>query len=264
MKGTDDETRHAYEILTIIHRSSDPVGARKLSRALLQAGVSTSEATLGRLLRKLDAQALTRPVGAKGRVLTAEGRRLRATLEAQRRHIDSLQAATEITTVQDVIDLLVARRAIERECARSAALHASEEQLARLRDIVAEHEAKLRAKSPPNEESLGFHRELAALTPNQVLRAMASIAFDASLESGHALLDVIVFSHGTEQEGVREHHAILDAIARHDPDAAEEAMAAHLGRLVSEVESHLESGQGAVLDRLLEWARSRATQPVSA
>jgi GntR family L-lactate dehydrogenase operon transcriptional regulator len=264
MRSRDGETSYAYEILTIIHHSSDPVGARKLSRALLQSGISTSEATLGRLLRRLDSQALTRPVGAKGRVLTAEGRRLRATLDAQRRHIDSLQAATEIATVQDVIGLLIARRAIERECARSAALHASAEQVDALRAVVAEHGRRLEAREPPNEESLRFHRDLAALTPNQVLRAMASIAFDASLESGHALLDVIIFSHGTEEQGLREHRAILDAIARHDAQAADDAMAAHLSRLVSEVEAHLASGQGELLDRLLEWVRSRAAKPATA
>ena len=47
-----------------------PLGSWKMCTALEAAGIETSEATVGRLLRRLDMLGFTRSVANKGRILT--------------------------------------------------------------------------------------------------------------------------------------------------------------------------------------------------
>jgi DNA-binding GntR family transcriptional regulator len=100
-----------------------------------------------------------------------------------------------------------------------------------------------------------FHRELVVASRNALLQAMASVVLEEAIESLEEILDVITGGHGTHEQSLPEHEEILAAIRARDPDAAEESMVRHLNRLISEVETFLENGQGQVVDRLLQLRR---------
>src|SRR4051812_46697307 len=93
--------------LEIIGGSEAPLGSRQVAKELRGQGFQLSEATVSRLLRKLDGREWTKPAGSKGRMLT----------EAGRRELDDLQAMRprpapgylDVRTLHDVLDLLRAR-----------------------------------------------------------------------------------------------------------------------------------------------------------
>ena len=123
----DAGVRTQLAALATLAAAGGPVGASTLMAALRAEGMELAEATAGRYLRQLDEAGLTRSLGKRGRVLTPAGRRrlndlrLRSKLAAQGARV---AAAARSRDVDDLIDLLYARRAIEVETARLAAVGA--------------------------------------------------------------------------------------------------------------------------------------------
>lgn len=123
-------------------------------------------------------------------------------------------------------NLKEARATFEREMARIAARKRSAADLDRLREILADQSAA--SADPARFRSLDgrFHREIAAVAGNPIFTALIDALF-------HWLADFhvdLVSVPGLEQLTLAEHHHILDAIERGDPEAAATAMADHLLR----------------------------------
>lgn len=252
--------RYSEEItlLAIIGESTSPVGARKVTDALHHRGVRISESTVSRLFRKLDAQNLTRATDSKGRVLTLEGRRRLATLQAAERRGEAVTGIKDINSVQDLLDLLLARRGVEREAARAAASRATADEITQLAELVSKHEQRLAKGEVPREDALNFHRLISAASGNKLLVAMADLVFDPLLDKTEEILDVIVGSHHSEARSIFEHKAVVEAIAARDVDAAEAAMVEHVNRLILEVEEFASGDQAALFDRMLAWVKAEA------
>ncbi|GAA5040173.1 FCD domain-containing protein [Thermocatellispora tengchongensis] len=256
MNGTVPELNPEEErLLAIVLRSDGPVGARLAGRQLREAGLDISEATVSRIFKRLDDFGLTVPAGRKGRTLTEHGRRCAEALSARQRHEEEFARAFDIRTVEQLLDLLHARRGVERELAARAASRASDEDVARLEELLRSHERRLAADEDARQVGMDFHRVIARIAGSDLLGALANAVLNESLIPLEKVLDVITGGHDTVGRSVPEHVEIVAAIRRRDPAAAEEAMARHLTRLIDEVNDFARSDQVRIFDRLLMFTR---------
>lgn len=238
-------------VIAIAHLPQ-PVGAREATRALRSAGVVVSEATVTRLLRAVDALGLTARIGGKGRVLTEEGRKLVMATEADRKRREQFAIALDIRSLDDLVDLLRARRAVELEAARSAALRATDDEIARLESLLTQHVSTLDAGQTPRHPALEFHRSIGHASHNRAIQALTETLFDPRLDRVEQVLDVVTAMHRSASRSAVDHQRIIDGLRSRDARAAEASMAAHLDRLLGDVESLLTSASRAIVEGLME------------
>jgi len=135
--------------------------------------------------------------------------------------------AAPAATPADPLDVMEARLRIEPQLAQLAALRASPEAIARMAALVD----RLDATQDADERELwdsAFHREIARACDNRMF-----LMIHDALE--HARQDVRWRALRERARGMasfaqyqKQHRAIQDAIARHDPVAAGEAMREHI------------------------------------
>lgn len=242
----------ALKLLLVIRDAGIPVGTRVARRELLSQGIELSESTTSRQLRDLDQLGLTVPVGTKGRVLTPAGEAYASDLATAGQWQDLLRAGTAVKTTQDVLNLLRARRAVEPEAAREAAGTATDDDVARLRTLIRRHSAKVPNKAvAPWQAALEFHRTLASLATNPLLKVMLGVVLNKSFEPVEAALDVIMESDTDHSSDIDDHSAVVDAIADGNGELAAKLMAAHLEQVTQRVSSFSSNGGDAILARLL-------------
>ncbi|GAA3593605.1 GntR family transcriptional regulator [Klugiella xanthotipulae] len=149
------------------------------------------------------------------------------------------QVVTETLGAHRLADILGFRRALEVEAARLAALHATDEGVARLRALIAseaaalgraEHDRVEHAQSRAVERGVtpgAFHFAVVEMSSNTLLTEMyASVMM--SLRTGLASGAVIHgASHAVRQE---DHTALLTALDERDAEAAARAAARHSDR----------------------------------
>lgn len=226
------------QVLTALSESKSPIGAWSLKHVLEERRAHVSEATCGRLLRVLEEGGCAVHDGRRGRVITPKGA---ATLrEWQRQQVhERVQTAfmqsLGIQQPEDLVDVLVALRAIERETAALAAVNAAAVDIERMRTAICKHSAVLAADGLVTDPDSDFHVALACASRNAVLRG--------ALEVIHChpgvvrALESIRFEVGPRM--VEEHSAILDRIEKRDPEGAREAMTEHLNNIIKQVDTYL-------------------------
>ena len=109
---------------------------------------------------------------------------------------------------------------------RDAAARATPSDIDRLAALLAAQRAALGTASRFITADMAFHTAIAAVSGNPIFEA-TSEAMLKWLKHYHTA--VLLWS-GNETTTLSEHEVILEAIAAHDPDAAEHAMVAHLDR----------------------------------
>lgn len=234
MSLSADKSPYVLDILSILSEASEPLGSGYLSRTLVAKGYQTSEATVGRVLNELDRNNLTAKVGSKGRVITTHGRNQLLTMKDRRerqtvgnRFLDVLQSRTK----EDLLDVLVARRAIERELARLAARHATEGEVKLMEQVVADQQAHTARKLITVDDDIKFHKLVALAAKNKVLAAaMDVIRNDTQLVPVLEFIRIQVGGHLAIG-----HDAIVQAVKARDPQAAEQAMIQHIESLITDV-----------------------------
>lgn len=235
----NDIKNHEAKILEILNTMTKPLGSGQLRVLLSQKGFNLSEATVGRVLSDMDQRDLTEKLGFKGRLITDHGRK---TLESI--NIASLQSVNssrllEIlnsTRQEDLIDMLTARRAIERELARLASLNATEKEIKLLEAVLHEQEQLAGKNEMSAEQDLNFHRLIATAAKNKVLAAALDL-----IRQGRQMTDILEYIR-KEVKGTLavEHTRIMRAIINRDPEKAEQAMVDHIESLISDVEKYWE------------------------
>ncbi|HWU02047.1 MAG TPA: GntR family transcriptional regulator [Novosphingobium sp.] len=129
---------------------------------------------------------------------------------------------------QDLFELSSMREALEGMAARLCALHMSEEDIAGLRQHLAEHEDHSDLK-----QGDGYFQAVADDLHYRIARGSGNERLQTAL-CDELFYQLRLYRYrssampGRAQEALREHHAIVDAIARRDGDAAETAMRTHL------------------------------------
>lgn len=233
-----EKDKQEYLTLLIIHKSDTPVGSGYLSRELRKYGWEVSEATAGRILALFDSKGYTTRVSFQGRILTPEGYAYLKELEEKKVRSEQgmeFMKVLDTRTMEELIDILVARRAIEREIARLAAIHATEDEIKELWRIQRLQQEKAAYwKSGAAEQDVAFHRILAKSSRNKVLEgAMELIRQDGQLAP------VLEYIRKEVHSVVSlDHERIAQAIEQHNPDMAEKAMVEHLENLIQDVKKY--------------------------
>src|ERR671919_486429 len=111
-------------------------------------------------------------------------------------------------------EITQARLLIEPPIARLAARNASQDDIDRLRQILEQKESAMRRCD------MRFHRAVAECAGNLPLKLLMHSLADLALE----VLARVEMSTGVQHQVCEAHREILDAIARHDEDAAQELM----------------------------------------
>ncbi|MFZ3172845.1 MAG: FCD domain-containing protein [Carboxydocellales bacterium] len=232
-----EKERLEIKILSIIHSGVDPVGSGNISEQLRLAGFEISEATVGRILRSLDHQGFTARVGFQGRLLTSEGlQRLTHLRKKKDQHYYSteLMSALKSTSKENLLDLLVARRAIEGEIARLAAIHATPEQVKLMLKVIEKQKRHDELGIAGAHEDVQFHQLIAQAAGNKVLEA--ALALIRQYGQLSPILELI--RKEVRSYVVVDHERILQAIQEHEPEAAGKAMVEHLESLINDVEEY--------------------------
>ncbi len=163
-----------------------------------------------------------------GRARLHDLERLHITLE---RHSEILRSVAP-KDLASLRDLLIARRALERETARLAAMGATAADLDGLEALIERHNVAL-ANGDAAELQFGIeiHRRVARLAGNRAIASMLDlILHEVSLWNLEAAI-----LHARRATSPSDHYQFLAALRRHDASAAEAAMVAHIDRILDEV-----------------------------
>ena len=137
---------------------------------------------------------------------------------------------TTAITIRDVMAMLELRISLETEAAGLAAVRRTEVQLTRMREALAIFENKVQQGERSIETDFQFHLQIALATHNKYFEEFYRHLGTTTIPRNR--IDTSKFSPESLQEYLlhvnREHEAILDAIARQDPQAASAAMRIHL------------------------------------
>ena len=233
----NDIERTEFDILSLLADINEPMGSVTLSLKLKEKKLNMSSATVGRILVRLDHEGLTSRNGFRGRLLTDAG-------QNRFKELKNKQQLAELTTKfyesidaeskDDLIDVLIARRGIEQESARQAAIRATKEDLQKLQKLY-----NMQEKDPSN--SLGvsdtdtlFHQAIGRASKNKVLLA----AYDFIWQNGRysPVMAYIRISIGSAI--ATDHGKILNAMLERDANKAARCMASHIDSLISDVQKY--------------------------
>ncbi|CAH1210318.1 MULTISPECIES: FCD domain-containing protein [Paenibacillus] len=225
-----------YELLKQLRDAIAPVGASTLVHTLGKR-YGLSQATIGRRLMEMDVEGYTVLEGRKGRVLTEAGlERLKTTeRELQQKNVNSRLIQTlNHSGEKALLDILVARRALEREIASLAAERATKEYIHLLEQSIEAQNRQLAQNVIPYEEDREFHRLLAYAAQNQFLLHAVELVWDTSRD----FLETAYIRRTVGSELVVDHRQILDAIISRSPEDAEAAMVNHINQMIEDVKRY--------------------------
>lgn len=204
-----------------------PPGTRLPSERELCQTFGASRVTVREAIKRLEGEGLVvlRP-GSSGGVQVAEPNphQLR----------DAFAAFCQLQQVP-VASLIEFRLVLERAAVRWAATRATDQDLARLDDLVQAMEGALTSVEAFQELDLGFHTAIAEAAGNPLF---ALVMHSVRYALKRAILQG--FTHVTDTQAVLarllgEHRAILAHLRAGDADAAEEAMVRHIRAFYADV-----------------------------
>lgn len=134
---------------------------------------------------------------------------------------------TDILKIEDTDfkSLVDTRILLEREAARLAAIHRTEDDLVQLNIALKQYEEKLDLTDVAVEEDLLFHIKIAEASKNSVLKSLMMIITPDIVKS---FLKLKVCSESNNRKTIAEHQEILNMISAKDPEGAVKAMQSHL------------------------------------
>jgi GntR family L-lactate dehydrogenase operon transcriptional regulator len=133
-----------------------------------------------------------------------------------------------------LLEILVARRAIEREMAALAAEMRTKKDLVALRKILDRQNTLLARGEPMASTDPEFHEEVARISGNKVLQSAIEIIRRSG--EGASFFEYIRTKVGS-QVGA-DHEAVYDAIAEGDPEVASAAMTRHIDNVIRDVRTY--------------------------
>jgi GntR family transcriptional repressor for pyruvate dehydrogenase complex len=134
--------------------------------------------------------------------------------------------------------LVEVREILEPEIAALAAVRATEEHVAAMQEAVAIMDANLNDADAYITADNDFHRALAEGTQNVLILALVDSIVDLLSEQRKHIFSVS----GGPQRGQIHHKRVLETVIQHDPEAARQAMHAHLHQVRDDV------GAGIILE----------------
>ena len=149
---------------------------------------------------------------------------------------DSLNRSMLVNQPKSNIELVEVREILEPEIAALAAVRATDEDIAALRAAVETMDAHLEEADAFIAADNRFHQILANATNNNLILTLIHPIMELLSEQRKHIFGV----QGGPQRGQQHHKLLLDAVIRHDPDAARVAMQAHLRQVGADAAAALE------------------------
>lgn len=140
---------------------------------------------------------------------------------------DSIGLLMSINQSEDSFDLVEVREVLEPEIAARAALRATAEDIAALRDIVRIMDENLENETVFVEQDLAFHLALARATHNLLFPKLIEPIVDLLFEQRRGTFRVA----GSAARGQEYHRQIVEAVENGHADLARQAMREHLGQV---------------------------------
>lgn len=123
-----------------------------------------------------------------------------------------------------LLDLLDARVVLELRTAQLAAVYVRDDDLALMRQLLDEADAHLLDDEILTRANLGFHRQIARASGNQVLDQLLGVIVSLFREEQQLILRIF----GSRDQDHREHRGILAALEARDSALAMSLMRGHL------------------------------------
>lgn len=234
-----------YHILKTIYNIKQPIGATKLS-VILVNDVNLTQSSIGRRLLALDYEGKTKKVKRKGRVITSKGIERLMVLEkefsmqqAHTNFLDSLNTQSK----EKIIQMLQARRGLEKESARLAAQYRTDTDIVLMEEVLNEQYKNLQEGNPVNDQDVKFHNLVAKASKNIVILNALKLIRNESIYSPVLASLRIQVGGGVYYD----HVSILEYIKNKNPKKAELAMQAHIDRIINEFDSFFSSDNAGTL-----------------
>jgi DNA-binding GntR family transcriptional regulator len=148
-------------------------------------------------------------------------------------------AKVRLVTEREAVEILEARAALESLAVRSAALNATKDDVAELRELLAQMKSLLKAGDLLRVSDINarLHRRLLEISRNQTaIRLISTLSSQLVRFQFRTIL-----APGRAPQSLAEHTAVVDAVAARDPDAAEQAMRGHLLHVVEAIRAIAEA-----------------------
>lgn len=224
--------------LETFHAAAKPVGAHKLHKKLQDTGLDVSLSSSGRYLLKFEEQGfIEKAKNERGRVLTAKGRKKLAGFgqyDERSRVEEFFTGFLTETTMENMVDRLIALRGIETEAARFAALHITDEELNEISKILNEDILLKRHSldNAPSEEMLTSMAEL----DERFHAAVVKYSGNECLWNFYKLIEMSTkmksfYSYITGHK-IQEHINMLESLHRGDGERAAKQMYEHISGVI--------------------------------
>lgn len=219
-----------FDVMHTIKNSDGSLGAVKIKKYLEDKGIDISEATIGRILARLDEDGLTEKQGNNGRVLTEKGERKLIEYEfvfKSQEYYNSILNLIDTTGPAGMIEYLDAREAIELQAVELAIRNMTQEELSVIESILKEQmEIFYNYKSHKPTKSQGhldyqFHKAIIKASKNPFLEA-----FYGLLRCSEQVQMMYEFIAG--QRYIEDHLRIFQSIKEKDVNKAKEYLKKHI------------------------------------
>jgi len=143
--------------------------------------------------------------------------------------VDELSGAVThiLADAEGARELQQARTLFEALLVRYAAEHASNEDIVRLKEALDANHSAIGNQAEFAKTDVAFHQVLAEIPKNSIFTSLQAAVASWLAEQRFVSLRM----EGAEQAAYDAHRAIYEAIAAHDPNAAERAMNSHLNKV---------------------------------
>lgn len=219
------------KIAELMLHTDQPLGSARAHKHLQSLGVKVSQATVSRMLLRLDEFGVTEAIGKSGRRLTGQARSalMRASLHRRRNQlIDSL---FEQADRSELLDLLALRKTIEVEAAELACERADEKDHRELLDNLVAYGQHSRQGGDFSKDALEFH-VLLCRAPHSTPYALIAEALYPEMSRLEPLLVAAAHRAGEHNRSHQEHTTIAHAIIRRDVNASRRATSEHFDTMI--------------------------------
>ncbi len=203
-----------HQLRSMIRQGALKHGDRLASERDLAERFKVSRSSVREAIRSLELQGLVVSKRGSGTFINTENAD----------SVVALMAASLNTGGEALSDIFEMRRVLEPAIAALAAVRATEEDVARLAEILEEQQRQIDSGETGVEADTDFHFALAAATHNSALNMLVSAVEDILQQSRDQSLQ----EPGRPQRSLDSHRQILEIIRNGDGKGAQQAMDHHL------------------------------------
>lgn len=233
-----DSDQRTILVLKTIREAELPVGASWLSRKL-----SIPSATIGRILSDLDKKGFLTKVSNKGRILTEKGNSFLKQAEYAEEKEATARELADFVTESDksvLLEILQVRKLLEVYAAGEAAIHATDEEIQELEQLMLEHLHEIRSGSLGSDTDFQIHLAIARVSGVQTIQQILKII----LTTDNVYTKFSYVSDHLKHTQIKQHDEIIEAIRAHDREQARSAMEHHLNQIIDDVKRYYNSDSG--------------------